>query len=243
MTDQVSARYKEALRLGHLAVAKGRPKEAIGHYEEAGRLVEARPLPFLSMGSLYLQMRQPREALRAYDEALRRSPYDVAAMRGRAAALDADGRGEEAAAMSQAAIQVEAGQRPGLGGGGVDQRSIGLEARVSEAIRARQAGDRDAAVGAYLAAAYGYDQQNRFDAALDACFRALEARPGAIDVHLAMAGMYLRRGWRMHGVQRVLLLERRLRIDEDERRHAALTALARDHRALDPELERIAATA
>ena len=66
--------------------------------------------------------------------------------------------------------------------------------------------------------------------------------PGAIDVHMLMAGMYLRRGWRAHGVQRVLFLDKRLRIDEEPQRRAALTALARDHRSMDPELERLAAT-
>jgi len=55
-----------------------------------------------------------------------------------------------------------------------------------------------------------------------------------------MARMYLRRGWREHGVQRVLLLDKRLRIDEEPQRRAALTALARDHRAMDPELDRLA---
>ena len=107
---------------------------------------------------------------------------------------------------------------------------------------ARATGDVDTACAAYLTAANGYSAANDFNAALDACLRALEARPGNIDVHFTMAVMYLRRGWGDLGAQRVTLIERRLDVDNDPRRRAALHALARDHRVLSPELERIAAT-
>ena len=77
MSDPVSTRYKDALRRGHVAVVRGRPREAISHYEQAGELVTDRPLPFVSMGNVYLQMREPKEALKAFDEALERAPSDV----------------------------------------------------------------------------------------------------------------------------------------------------------------------
>ena len=242
MSDVLSSHYKDALRRGHLAVVKGRPREAVQHYEEAGRLAGQRPLPFTSMGTVYLQMHKPHEALRAYDEALRRAPNDLEALRGRARALAADGKKKEALAEAQRADELEAMLRAGQqAAAAVDVRAASLEAYVSEGARARRAGDTDAAVAAYLAAARGFEQQNSFDAALDASFRALEARPGDIDVHLFMAGMYLRRGWRDHGVERAIHLDKRLRIHEEPQRRAALTALARDHRGLDPELDRLAA--
>lgn len=244
MTDAVSERYKEALRRGHEAVVKGRPREAVQHYEEAGRLAEQRPLPFVSMGSVFLQMRQPREAVRAFDEALRRAPSDLEAMRGKAGALEADGRHDEARALARRAAELEAMERAGRRiAHGSDERSINLERYVTEGERLGREGDIDGAVAAFLAAASGYAQQNSFDAALDACLRALEARPGSIDAHLMMAGMYLRRGWRDLGVERVVLLDRRLRLDEDPRRRTALQALARDHRATHPDLERLAVDA
>ena len=37
MADPVFARYKEALKQGHVAVLKGQHKEALAHYQEAGR--------------------------------------------------------------------------------------------------------------------------------------------------------------------------------------------------------------
>lgn len=243
MTDPVSSRYKEALRRGHVAVVKGRPREAVQHYEEAGGLAADRPLPFNSMGSVYLQMRKPQDALRAYEEALRRAPGDLDAMRGRARALAAGGKKKEALAQAQSADELEAMERSGQQAEAAQEaRALSLEVHINEGLRARIEGDLDRAAGAYLAAAVGYAQQNDFDAALEACFRALEARPGAIDVHMIMARIYLRRGWREHGVQRVLLLDKRLRIDEEPQRRAALTALVRDHRSMDPELDRLAAS-
>jgi len=241
MSDPVSARYKEALRRGHVAVVKGRPREAIGHYEEAGKLAQHRPLPFVSMGSVYLQMRQPRAALLAYEEALKRAPADLDAMRGKAMALDADGKGGEARLLLARAAEIEAMERVDQHAAAtVDPRGLELEGHVVAGLAARARGDLDLAAAAFLAAANGYSQQNDFDAAIDACLRALEARPGHIDVHFTMAVMYLRRGWADLGVQRVLLIEQRLRIDQDPRRRSGLRALARDFRTLAPELERLA---
>lgn len=241
MTDAVSERYKEALRLGHVAVVKGRPREAVKHYEEAGRLAGDRPLPFVSMGSVYLQMRQPRDAIAAYDEALRRAPADLEAMRGMAKALEADGRTREASELARRAGEQEARQR-------ADRQAerarsvaeLGLERHVTEAVLASRAGDRALAVQAFLAAARGYFEQDAHAAAFDAALRALEVDPGALDVHLAMADMYFRRGWNALAIQRLLLLERRLRIEPDPGARDALGRVAARYRELDPEMERIA---
>lgn len=243
MSDSVSTRYKEALRRGHVAVVKGRPREAVQHYQEAADLAEQRPLPFVSMGSVYLQMQQPREAIAAFDEALKRAPGDLDAMRGKAHALQAESKPDEAMTLLARVTELEALERAGHRTvPQVDPRSVELERHIDAGAAARAAGDVDTACAAYLTAANGYSAANNFNAALDACLRALEARPGHIDVHFTMAVMYLRRGWADLGVQRVTLIERRLDVDDDPRRRAALHALARDHRALSPALERLAAT-
>jgi tetratricopeptide (TPR) repeat protein len=241
MTDPVPDAYREALRRGHVAVVRGRPREAIAHYEEAGRLAGQRPLPYVSIGSVYLQMRQPREAVAAFDEALRRAPSDVDAMHGKIAALEADGRTAAATSLARRSAELEAMSRAGLGSrSAADVLLHELEERIADGHVARAAGELDRAAAAFHAAAIGYAAQDRFDAAIDACLRALEARPGAIDVHFTMAHLYLRRGWPELGVQRVKLIEERLGIDADPRRHSALQALARDYRALAPELEELA---
>jgi hypothetical protein len=56
-----------------------------------------------------------------------------------------------------------------------------------------------------------------------------------------MARLYLGAGWTDLGVQRLLLIDHRLDVDADPRRRAAVRALARDHRALSPELDELAA--
>lgn len=241
MMDQGSVRYREALRRGHVAVARGRPRESIAHYEEAARLAERRALPFVSMGTVYLQMHQPREAIEAFDEALERAPGDTGAMRGKVAALESDGRSAEAHALDQRAAELEAMERAGQGSSAVtDERRGELERFIADGEQARVAGELDRAAAAFHAAATGYASEGAFDAAMDACLRALESRPGAIDVHFTMAHLYLRRGWSDLAVQRVKLIDQRLGIDADPRRQAALQALAHDFRALDPELEDMA---
>ena len=242
MSDPVSTRYKDALQRGHLAVVKGRPREAIGHYEEAGRLVPDRPLPFMRMGDIHLRMREPKQAVKAFDAALERAPTDVIAMRGKAAALAADGRKDEAQALATRATEIEAMERAGQGGGRkADPRLLELEQHVRNGAAARVAGDTGVAAVAYLTAANGFAAAGDFDAAVDACLRGLEAMPGNIDIHFVMTMLYLRRGWTELAVQRATLMEHRLDIDDDPLRRNALSALARDYRTLSPELERLAA--
>jgi tetratricopeptide (TPR) repeat protein len=241
MTDPVSARYKDALQRGHVAVVKGRPREAIGHYEEAASLVPERPLPYTLSGQIYLQMEEPREAVAAFEAALERTPSDTAALQGKAAALAALGRREEAGVIQARATELEAREhaRPGRKRA-ADPRLVEIERHVINAAAARAAGDLGVASAAYLTAANGYLAINDFDAAIDACLRGLEARPGNIDIHFVMTVLYLRRGWIALAVQRATLIEHRLGIDDDRRRRNALGALARDFRTLSPELERLA---
>jgi thioredoxin-like negative regulator of GroEL len=241
VTDPVSERYKEALRKGHEAVVHGRPADAVRHYEEAGRLAQQRPLPFVSMGTVYLQMRRPQEALAAFDEALRRAPGDVPALRGKARALEAAGRRDEAAQLARRAAELTAMEqagRPGAATGPDDGRDPeGLFLAASEA---RERAERDQAVGTFLEAAVAYAERNQWAAATDACFRALETSPGDVRVHLAMAGLYLRRGWPQLGVERLTLVLRLLDVDPDPDARAAVQDLARDFHSLDPALELMA---
>lgn len=244
MIDQGPDRYREALRQGHLAMVRGRPGEAISHYEAAAHLAERRSLPLVAMASVYLQMRQPREAIGCYEAALERNTSDTAAMRGLALALEAAGRPGDAAVMHGRAAELEAMERAGrtATSPSLDMSLRELEGLVIDGIQARDADDLDRAAAAFHSAAQGYAAAGALDAAIDACVRALEARPGAIDVHFTMAHLYLRRGWAKLGVQRVQLIDYRLTIDTDPRRRAALQALARDYRMLAPELERLANT-
>lgn len=244
MSDPVSVRYKEALQRGHVAVVKGRPREAIGHYQEAAELVPDRPLPYTRMGHVYLQMEQPREALAAFDAALERAPTEREALEGKAAALTATGRSDEAGVARLRAAEAQAVERAGRQHRRpADPRLLEIERHIVNGAAARAAGDSGVASAAYLTAANAYAAINDFDASIDACLRGLEAWPGNIDIHFVMAMLYLRRGWTELGVERIALIGHRLDIDDDRLRRNALTALARDFRTLSPELERLAASA
>ena len=72
--------------------------------------------------------------------------------------------------------------------------------------------------------------------------RAVQLEPGAVPIHMVMADMYLQRGWKVLGVERLLLLEHRLSIEAEPGAKNALGQLAAKHRAVDPEIDRIAGT-
>src|SRR4051812_37159167 len=108
MSEPVFERYKEALKQGHVATFKGRPREALQHYQEAARLAGHRALPFVSMGGALLQLGRAQEAIAAYDEALKRAADDRQALSGKAAALLAAGKRGEAAALLQQVAELEA---------------------------------------------------------------------------------------------------------------------------------------
>jgi tetratricopeptide (TPR) repeat protein len=97
MSVELYERYKEALRRGHVAAARGELEEAIAAYDEAIQLAPDRALPYVSAGSAQLGLGTPADAVAAFDAALARSPRDEAGLRGRADALARLGRRVEAA--------------------------------------------------------------------------------------------------------------------------------------------------
>jgi Tfp pilus assembly protein PilF len=117
-----------------------------------------------------------------------------------------------------------------------------MERHFAVAVGARQAGDDTVAVQAFMAAALGYLEQGAHGAAFDAMMRALAVDPGALNVHLVMADVYLRRGWKELGVQRLLLIEHSLQLDADPGALRALAEVSGRHRGLDPRIDRLAAT-
>jgi tetratricopeptide (TPR) repeat protein len=237
VSEAVFERYKEALKQGHVAAFRGKPRDALEHYREAARLAGHRSLPFTSIGGVLLQLGRPQEAITAYDDALRRAPDDRQALSGKAAALLAAGRRAEAAELLQRVAQIEAVDRDALD---TTSRAAawagGPEPLVIAAEKAARDGNDAAAVDAYVSAATGYAQHNQVEAALDACHRALGISLGAPSVHLQMARIYFQHGWPDRAVERMLLLDRLLALDEDPLASGALRQLAHDHADADPRL-------
>lgn len=245
MADPVFERYKEALKQGHLAMLKGRHKDALAAYQEAAGLADHRALPFVSMGSVLLQMGRPQDAIAAYDQALQRSPTDPQALSGKASALLATGRRDESVHLTQQVARLEADQARQRAEQKASAQAAawtgGPERLLAAAEDARRDGQAAAAIDGFVAAAQGYQQLGQLDAALDACQRALGVSLGAPAAHLQMARIYFQRGWRDRGVERLLLLARLLTLTDDPVTRDGLRELARLHQATESRLAVIAA--
>lgn len=244
MSDPVFERYKEALKQGHLALLRGKPTSALERYTEAAALADHRALPHLSVGSVLLRLGRPQEALSAFDRAVVRAPEEVAGHDGRASALAALGRRSEAAEATARVAAIDAlikrRRADAMTASEEAARGAGPEAVVESAGSAQASGDMTSAVERFVAAADLYLALSETDAASDACQRALALAPGSPAVHLAMVRTYLVCGWRERAVERLLLLDRLLHLDDDPTARAALVATCAANRELDPRLAAIA---
>lgn len=238
--DDVYARYREALRLGHHEAAEGRFSEALRHYQTAAELAADRALPHVGMGGMLLRLGRAKEALAAYERALQAEPTNLDALTGRAATLLATGRRDEAARVRQQMNDLrspaEAGRAP-LGDGTPMSRADTLHAAGEEAMRA---GKPEAAIDAWLAESAEHAGEGHLDAALDASLRALAVKPSAPRIHLDLCRLYFRRGWIEQGVERALLLDRLLGLEPDVSVHEELRRLAAENAAADDRLAALA---
>lgn len=240
MTDPLLERYKDALKQGHMAVMRGRPKDALTKYGEAASLAPHRSLPHASMGSVLLKLGRRTDALAAYERACELAPGDAAAHAGRAGALTALRRHAEANDASKEAARIQADEGERRSAEETDARAAvsgrGPELLVADAEHLLEAGRPDTAVARLVAAADGFAAAGQPDAALDACAQGLAIAPGSAAVHLAMIRTYLGRGWTDRAVDRLVLLDRLLTLDPDPLAHEALLRACRDNAALDARL-------
>jgi tetratricopeptide (TPR) repeat protein len=97
MTDDLYERYKEALRLGHVAVLRGALEGALEAYRAAAVIAPSRALPHTSLGGVLLRLGHLEEALVEYAAAVARAPHDEGALLGQAEALTIAGQRVDAA--------------------------------------------------------------------------------------------------------------------------------------------------
>jgi tetratricopeptide (TPR) repeat protein len=97
MTDDLYERYKEALRLGHVAVLRGALEGALEAYRAAAVVAPSRALPHTSLGGVLLRLGHLEEALVEYAAAVARAPHDEGALLGQAEALTIAGQRVDAA--------------------------------------------------------------------------------------------------------------------------------------------------
>ena len=225
--DDVFARYQKALRTGHQFAAEGRFKEALAEYEVAAGIADARALPHVCVGGMLLRLGKPRDALAAYERALEREPDDLDALTGRAAALLASGRREDAAAAKE---QLQAEKAGPIEPAVPDALRTPLSRAETLAIageQARAAGRTQAAIEAWIAEANEHLTGERYDAALwmPPCVPCRWSR-GSARVHLELTRIYRRRGWAAQATEHFAALRRLLELAPDASISAALDELS-----------------
>jgi tetratricopeptide (TPR) repeat protein len=97
MSVDLYERYMDALRRGHMAVARGHLEAALVAYREAVGLAPDRAQPHVGVAQVLLRQDFAAEALATFDVALARAPRNEAALRGRSDALARLGRRTDAA--------------------------------------------------------------------------------------------------------------------------------------------------
>lgn len=224
MSEDVYGRYREALRLGHQHASDGKFKEALAQYSTAAALAP-RALPHIGVGAMHMRLSQPREALTAYERALELEPENIDALSGRAAALLASGRRSEAAAIRDRIVALRARPEVQQPSSGAHSVVSGAEAQSMAGEEARVAGKTEAAIDAWLIEAGEHTRAGHYDAALDACLRALALDSGAMRTHLEMIRIYFARGWDDRAIQRTTLLDRVLMLTPDEALRSELDSL------------------
>ncbi|MEP7158357.1 MAG: tetratricopeptide repeat protein [Chloroflexota bacterium] len=221
--QDIYGRYAEALRLGHQSAAEGRFKDALSHYQAAAELAGERALPHVAIGGMFLRLGKVREALSAYERALTYDPEDMDAQTGRAAALLAAGRRSEAAEVHERI--THGGPLAGAPAGDATQ-TPNSERLMLAGEEARASQRPSAAIDAWLAESAEHRAAEHYDAALDACLRALSLDSSAARSHLEFARVWLARGWKSLAAERVKLLERLLALQPDDQVSAALRDIA-----------------
>lgn len=102
---------------------------------------------------------------------------------------------------------------------------------------AAASGDAAATVARALEAATGHRADGSTSAALDVCYIALAVAPADPGLHLALAELYLDRGWRGIAAEKLVLLDRLAGLDDDDGTRTRICGMVADRL---PDDERLA---
>ena len=239
--DDLYGQYREALKLGHQEAAAGRFAQALRHYTAAAELAPDRALPHIAVGGMQLRLGHARESLVAYDRALENEPTNIDALTGRAAALLAAGRRDEASKVQQQIIDIRRAAEMPAGFAPGDATDLSRADTLHAAAQmALIQGNQDVAIDAFLAESAEHASADHLDAALDAALAAVSTAPSAPRIHLQLVRLYFQRGWSDKAVERALLLDRLLTLDPEPQVHDQLRKLAAENIAADQRLAALA---
>jgi len=212
--------------------------------DEQGRLAEA--CDTAREGLELAESRDRRRDVEAFARRLRSEGRDVAstaalgrvlgilrepASKPRAALVSAEVTPPDAGdAADEAAARSMAGSPEQVA---TDPVRVDLMAAAEAAL---DGDDLDAVRTRVLAASAGQRDAGQLEAALDTCYMALAVVPADPNIHLALAALYLDRGWRVSAVDKIILLGRLADLTDDAATHDRLAALVGERLRDEPRL-------
>jgi tetratricopeptide (TPR) repeat protein len=116
--------------------------------------------------------------------------------------------------------------------------AVRATADLETAVESRHAGLARAAA---LDAAVGHRAAGHSNAAIDACYLALASNPADPGLHLALAEIYLDRGWRSAAADKLVLLARLAELTQDPGTRQRLCAIATERLPDDARLAELCA--
>ncbi len=229
---------------GDEAVLGGRADAllGVGRRTEAAEALDRLVMAQEAAGRLADACDTARRALELAESRTRRRAVEGLVARLRESPLE--GPAAEALARALHLLEETVVARPEAGGRAAGARAVGAPDReppapaeptpprpdplalVGEAEAAIDAGDVGRGRATLLEAADIHASLGHLDAALDACYRALAVAPADPDLHLALAGLYLERGWRAMAAEKLLLLDRLADLGGDVATRARVRELA-----------------
>lgn len=216
-------------RLAAVLESQGRLADACDVARRALELAESRGRR-RGVAALVARLRQTSgdpAAAEALERALSVLEIDPTAARGPVAGSDAAAAAGESGEPAPPAVAPTPPLDPGA-------LTLAVEAAID-------AGDLDEARRRAVLAAAGHRSLGQLHAAIDACYEALAIAPADPDIHLALAELYLDRGWRALSADKLVLLGRLVQLTGDSATRARLCALAAARFADDPRLAAICA--
>lgn len=227
-------------------VAAGRPVDAAETldrlsrlFDEEGRLADA--CDAAREGLELAESRDRRADVEAFVRRLRSEGRDMASTLALGRALEvlrepASHPRSAGTAGADAGSAEAAARDPGSPAQPVRAIRSDREDLLAAAEAALDGGDLDAVRSTALAASAAQRRDGLLEAALDTCYQALAVAPADPAIHLALAGLYLDRGWRVPAVDKVILLGRLADLTDDEATHDRLAMLVAERLSDEPRL-------
>ncbi len=227
-------------------VAAGRPVDAAETldrlsrlFDEEGRLADA--CDAAREGLELAESRDRRADVEAFVRRLRSEGRDMASTLALGRALEvlrepASHPRSAGTAVADAGSAEAAARDPGSPAQPVRAIRSDREDLLAAAEAALDGGDLDAVRSTAMAASAAQRRDGLLEAALDTCYQALAVAPADPAIHLALAGLYLDRGWRVPAVDKVILLGRLADLTDDEATHDRLAMLVAERLSDEPRL-------